>query len=431
MGKCLFNDRWLEDDKYKGWLKKTANLKEARCDLCKKNIQLGTMGQTALDSHAKCEKHKRYIADQSGSLPIQMFTTPSPSAQPSRPTSATSRPIASTSAFSTFSNTATLKAEVLWVLRTVSRHQSYTLNDDIHTVFQAMFPDSECVSAFSCGRDKTAYLARFGIAPYVKKELVARINQGNFVIMFDESMNRATNSKQLDLHVRHWVTDQTGTHHVQSRYLGSQFMGHSTAEDLLEHFKECTKDLNLRNMISLSMDGPSVNWKFVNLLQQEHGVQFGGVQLIIVGSCGLHTLHNAFKSGFEVWQIQKVLKSLHYLFHNAPARREDFTSSTSSTTFPLPFCGHRWLENLPTVQRAIEIWPAIEKFVDQVKSKVVKNPGTSSYDTLSEARLDPLLQAKLHFFMAISRAFQPFLEKYQTDAPMMPFLCKDLEDLIR
>lgn len=195
------------------------------------------MGQTALDSHAKCEKHKRYIADQSGSLPIQMFTTPSPSAQPSTSTSATSRPIASTSAFSTFSNTATLKAEVLWVLRTVSRHQSYMSNDDIHTVFQAMFPDSECVSAFSCGRDKTAYLARFGIAPYVKKELVARINQGNFVIMFDESMNRATNSKQLDLHVRHWVTDQTGTHHVQSRYLGSQFMGHSTAEDLLEHFK--------------------------------------------------------------------------------------------------------------------------------------------------------------------------------------------------
>lgn len=244
MGKCLFNDKWLEDDKYKGWLKKTANLKEARCDLCKKNIQLGTMGQIALDSHAKGERQKRYIADQSGSLPIQMFTTPSPSAQPSRPTSATSRPIASnvtsgasTSAFSTFSNTATLKAEVLWVLRTVSRHQSYTSNDDIHSVFQAMFPDSECASAFSCGRDKTPYLARFGIAPYVKKELVAWINQGNFVIMFDESMNRATKSKQLDLHVRHWVTDQTGTHHVQSRYLGSQFMGHSTAEDLLEHFK--------------------------------------------------------------------------------------------------------------------------------------------------------------------------------------------------
>lgn len=43
----------------------------------KKKIQLGTMGQTALDSHAKSEKHKRYIADQSGSLPIQMFTMPS------------------------------------------------------------------------------------------------------------------------------------------------------------------------------------------------------------------------------------------------------------------------------------------------------------------------------------------------------------------
>lgn len=172
-------------------------------------------------------------------------------------------------------------------------------------------------------------------------------------------------------------------------------------------FQECTKELNLRNMISLSMDGPAVNWKFVNLLQQEHGVQFGGVQLAVVGSCGLHTLHNAFKSGFEVWQVQKVLKSLHYLFHNAPARREDFTS-TSSTTFPLPFCGHRWLENLPTVQRALEIWPSIEKFVDQVKAKKVTNPGTLSYDTLSEAQQDPLLQAKLHFFHGCIKSFSTF-----------------------
>lgn len=39
--------------------------------------------------------------------------------------------------------------------------------------------------------------------------------------------------------------------------------------------QECTKELNLNNMLSLSMDGPSVNWKFVELLQEEHREQFG------------------------------------------------------------------------------------------------------------------------------------------------------------
>ncbi|XP_065136295.1 uncharacterized protein [Paramisgurnus dabryanus] len=45
--------------------------------------------------------------------------------------------------------------------------------------------------------------------------------------------------------------------------------------------------------------------------------------------------------------------------------------------------------------------------------------------------MDPFILAKLHFFMSVSRSFQPFLTKYQTDAPMIPFLGRDLEDLIR
>ncbi|XP_055041587.2 uncharacterized protein [Misgurnus anguillicaudatus] len=45
--------------------------------------------------------------------------------------------------------------------------------------------------------------------------------------------------------------------------------------------------------------------------------------------------------------------------------------------------------------------------------------------------MDPFILAKLHFFMSVSRSFQPFLTKYQTDAPIIPFLGRDLGDLIR
>lgn len=154
-------------------------------------------------------------------------------------------------------------------------------------------------------------------------------------------------------------------------------------------------------MLSLSMDGSSVNWKFVNLLQKEHAEQFAGTQIQIVGSCGLHTLHNAFKGGFELWMVEKVLKALHFLFHCTPARREDFTSATAISTFPLPFCGHRWLENLPAVERVLEVWPSIVKYVDLVKSKKARNPGTLSFDSICEAQMDPLLLAKFHFLMSI------------------------------
>lgn len=52
-----------------------------------------------------------------------------------------------------------------------------------------------------------------------------------FVVMFDESLNRSTNNKQMDLHIRYWAGDC-----VQSRYFGSRFLGHATAQDLLHNF---------------------------------------------------------------------------------------------------------------------------------------------------------------------------------------------------
>lgn len=55
------------------------------------------------------------------------------------------------------------------------------------------------------------------------------------MVMFDESLNKTTKTKQLDIHLCYWSGD-----HVASRYLGSQFMGHTKAEDLLKHFKVST-----------------------------------------------------------------------------------------------------------------------------------------------------------------------------------------------
>lgn len=106
-------------------------------------------------------------------------------------------------------------------------------NSGIEEVFKAMFPDSGLVQTFTCGKDKSRYNAKFGLAPYFKKELIAEVNRcGGFVIMFDESLNQTTKSKQMDLHVRYCLNDR-----VQSRFFGSQFMCHATAQDLLKHFK--------------------------------------------------------------------------------------------------------------------------------------------------------------------------------------------------
>lgn len=65
-----------------------------------------------------------------------------------------------------------------------------------------MFPDSELAATFSCGKDKTSYLVKFGIAPFTKQHLISDVSKDSFVVMCNESPNRSTNKKQLDLHIR-------------------------------------------------------------------------------------------------------------------------------------------------------------------------------------------------------------------------------------
>lgn len=92
---------------------------------------------------------------------------------------------------------------------------------------------------------------------------------------------------------------------------------------------------------------------------------------------------------------------------------------------------HRWIENVPVAERAVQVWPMVVMYVDAVKQKKLPNPSTASYDTTEAAQADPLMIAKLQFFLAISRTFSLFLTNYQTDEPVLPFFAKDLSELLK
>ncbi|KAL7393201.1 hypothetical protein ABVT39_007828 [Epinephelus coioides] len=397
---------------FRHWLKPVVdNVFEAYCTVCKKRIQLGTMGVKALDSHAKSTKHMKYVRGKeqtpsitAGFPPASHLAASAPAAPPATNTANVNVRV---DLRTSFGSTPMLKAEVLWTLHTIAKHQSYNGNEGISELFKCMFPNSDISSTFTCGADKMAYIAKFGLAIHIKDELVSKVNKSLFVLMFDESLNEITKTKQLDVHVRFWDEGQ-----VHSRYLGSQFMGHSTAQDLLSHLKECMDKLDLRGLVSLSMDGPSVNWKLFDLFQKEQAKQYGGVQLVCVRSCGLHMLHNAFKCRFTAWQLDKLLRAMHTLFHNVPTRREDYITVTKSSVFPLSFCAHRWVENLPVVERALVVWLSLLLYMEAVKTKKLPNPGTGdvilqqfdsllSLESRSEDFLSfPPMQRRLDLFLS-------------------------------
>ena len=76
------------------------------------------------------------------------------------------------------------------------------------------------------------------------------------------------------------------------------------------------------------------------------------------------------------------------------------------------------------------MWPNIKKYVSSFRATPKKAPQTASYATIKEACEDPLTVTKLKFFISVAKQLQPFLLKFQTDAPMAPFLGQSLKDLL-
>lgn len=203
---------------------------------------------------------------------------------------------------------------------------------------------------------------------------------------------------------------------------------------MVKHFGNCVLESGLKipDMLQISMDGPNVNWKFFEIMKQKL-VDDYGTQLLNIGSCGLHIVHNSFKCGADAskWQVASYLSSLYYLFKDSPARREDYVTLTGSSKMPLKFCSHRWLENVPVCERAVELFNNIDKYVKSVNEKKIPNPGNKSYEVISSCMKDKLFTAKLNFFMSVALQLRPFLALYQTDRPMLPFIGDDLCSLIR
>ena len=52
-------------------------------------------------------------------------------------------------------------------------------------------------------------------------------------------MNRISQNEQMDFIIRYW---DGNTNTVAVRYLGSEFLGHATAVDLLTHFNKGSAD---------------------------------------------------------------------------------------------------------------------------------------------------------------------------------------------
>lgn len=448
----LFNNDWCDKELNPGWAKwlesDPKSIYSAKCLACKKTFQLSNMGRQAIVSHETGPKHQKNVKNYLGvkqslldcfnkAAEVKIQSKGAESISSSVPHSNLEAPqdtaTCSVEAVSShpreiskfFLNDQVTKAEILWCLRTVMTHSSFRSNSDLPEIFRMMFPDSDIAKKFKLKKDKTAYTICFGLAPLFRNELFTIISSvETFVICFDESLNKVVQKGQMDIHIRFW---KTNSNTATTRYLTSVFLGHSDAKSLLESLKSSIPPSEMQKVLQLSMDGPNVNHKVHSMLQNDLKENCSK-SLLDIGSCGLHIIHGAFKTGLRhtFWNLNKFLYDIFNLFKDSPARRADFKRLTGSDTFPLKFCSVRWVENVSVAQRAIDILPQLRIFIEKAEAEKIE-PDTKTYSSVKEMlKCNNLLKAKLGFFISVASELQGFLLRFQAHKPMVPFLYEEM-----
>lgn len=54
-------------------------------------------------------------------------------------------------------------------------------------------------------------------------------------------------------------------------------------------------------------------------------------------------------------------------FYDTPAGQDGFLEIIKTSKFPFKFSAHRWIEDLTVAERAIELWPSVQKFMNYYK----------------------------------------------------------------
>ena len=192
----------------------------------------------------------------------------------------------------------------------------------------------------------------------------------------------------------------------------------------------------VNKLVQVSMDGPNVNWKLHELLEETRDGESNcsAPTLLQLGSCGLHVLHGAYGTGQKAtdWELGKLLKHCYSIFNKSPARRSDYllengfhethAGKNTGYLFPLKFCGFRWLENSACITTLLEIIPYIKIYFtwleDNKKMPKDDNRFLNIKQKINLCTTEPMLK----FSLCIMNELDPVLSIFQGEKPLSVFL---------
>ena len=190
-------------------------------------------------------------------------------------------------------------------------------------------------------------------------------------------------------------------------------------------------------LVTLVPDGPNVNktiFRKMDELIRHDNPEFTG--LVDLGSCSIHTIHNAFGKGLEKCgkEIEQLCMDLHALFKYSAARHEDFREVQIEMDLDLTnFLQHPVVRWLSTVKRILEQWEAVTQFVTDLAKDPKKLPRSINFK-----RVHMMLNAKekmvtgvlLEFLNDVIPVFEQFLLLSQRASPVIHIMYDSMCDIL-
>ena len=104
-----------------------------------------------------------------------------------------------------------------------------------------------------------------------------------------------------------------------SRYFSSAFLTHGTTEDLKTNCEKTVAIFLLTKRLQIPTEGSYFNQKFYSHFSEHHDDP-DNTELIDIGLCGFHVLHDVFQSGnkFVGWKLNDALRAVYRLYKGSP-----------------------------------------------------------------------------------------------------------------
>ena len=257
-----------------------------------------------------------------------------------------------------------------------------------------------------------------------------------FCIHFDETTSTQV-KKQMDLTLRYW----SPTHEeVWITYYTSLFFGHAEGEKVaVKVYEQLVSDgIPVAKLVTLVQDGPNVNktiFRKMDELIRHDNPEFTG--LVDLGSCSIHTIHNAFGKGQCGKEIEQLCMDLRALFKYSAARCEDFREvqiemDLDLTNF-LQYTVVRWLSIGPAVKRILEQWEAVTQFVTDLAKDPKKLPRSINFKRVHmmlNAKEKMVTRVLLEFLNDVIPVFEQFLLLFPRASPVIHIMYDSMCDIL-